>query len=300
MMRARGFTLVELLLVLIILAAVAASATAMLDGVDQQPRYDITRDRLEAIRRAILGPDDAPGTQGFAADTGRLPFTLRELLRAPDNTVLPEDAPEATLRTYSVVDGVGSGWRGPYLLRTNLSGTHPEFPDGWANSPLPSPHRPHCFGWSWQGPTDGSTLDQPLVMTSRGSDGQLGSSPDLPFTVDVARTIEQRDWQVDIGGQSIGINLANSTSQPLEAVLIAPSPTNPSGFIEVPGVLSGTASGPQSVTFGSGPGLWVPAGPRALKVRVTAAPNNNTVVHFLLRPRGSLPPTLDRTFVVKP
>lgn len=99
-MTRRAMTLVELLVVLAILAGISGMVVVMTNQLDEGTRYQETQRRLEAIRRAILGPDaDGSGVQpagGFIHDVGRLPSGPGELLTAPVGA---------------------SGWQGPYLVR---------------------------------------------------------------------------------------------------------------------------------------------------------------------------------------
>ncbi|MBE7466237.1 MAG: prepilin-type N-terminal cleavage/methylation domain-containing protein [Planctomycetes bacterium] len=144
----RGFTLLELTVVLAILAVVTAIAVASVETAQDQARYEATQRGLESIREAVLGspdargPDGTPVLNGFVSDMGRLPrtvdesgvLTLGELL-APtgatfdlraatvDNVGDPDDADPEVL--------VPGGWRGPYL-RLTLGET--TISDGWGNS----------------------------------------------------------------------------------------------------------------------------------------------------------------------
>jgi len=122
--RRAGFTLIELLLVIIILAAIAGAAVATLETAtgDASVRGEDTRNRLERIRTAILGPDGATTPQGFVADVGRLPYLespgigqVSGLIELVENR---NDVPT---------------WRGPYV-RTLPGPGGLEFPDGWGNS----------------------------------------------------------------------------------------------------------------------------------------------------------------------
>jgi prepilin-type N-terminal cleavage/methylation domain-containing protein len=54
----RGFTLLEILLVLFILGMIAALALPAMGRLDDYERERLTRERMELIRRAVLGPDD--------------------------------------------------------------------------------------------------------------------------------------------------------------------------------------------------------------------------------------------------
>ena len=93
MLAPRSFTLLELLLVVFLLAAVAGMASSLGTQVDQQSRYDDTKVRRERIRVAILGEEERRVGQqvaigGFAADMGRLPESLSELIEAPSSANL--------------------------------------------------------------------------------------------------------------------------------------------------------------------------------------------------------------------
>ena len=60
----RGFTLLEVLIVLFIMGMIAAMAVPAMGILDDRERERITRDKMEQIRRAILGPDDHFDSQG--------------------------------------------------------------------------------------------------------------------------------------------------------------------------------------------------------------------------------------------
>jgi type II secretion system protein G len=81
-MRRRGFTLIELIVVMAIVALLAAIAA---------PRYlrslDIAHER--ALQSNLATMRDA--IDQFAADRGRYPATLQELVQAQYLRVLPED-----------------------------------------------------------------------------------------------------------------------------------------------------------------------------------------------------------------
>lgn len=80
----RGFTLLEMLLVLFLMALVASAGLMLTEGVEDQAKYDETKRRMALIRTAIVGDptrtvNGTPEISGFVADMGRLPNDLREL-----------------------------------------------------------------------------------------------------------------------------------------------------------------------------------------------------------------------------
>jgi prepilin-type N-terminal cleavage/methylation domain-containing protein len=164
-----AFTLIELLVVVFILAAIAASAASVVGEADEQLRYEDTRNRLGAIRRAVLGRGDAvaPGqTSGFAADMGRLPADLGELLE------------QGAQPAYAVdpATGVGYGWRGPYLhALPSLASGLVEYPDGWGNV-AGGGDEPRDFGWVVSLGPAAATLPETLTVVSRGADRADGGS----------------------------------------------------------------------------------------------------------------------------
>lgn len=132
----RGFTLIELTLVLFILALSAHLAVRELSRQRARRLHGEASRRLEAIASAVYA-EDAHGTpSGFLADMGRLPeaqppadadasspLTLRELWECPDGigdyrarpataANLADGAPDALVDPDVLVP---CGWGGPYL-----------------------------------------------------------------------------------------------------------------------------------------------------------------------------------------
>jgi prepilin-type N-terminal cleavage/methylation domain-containing protein len=132
-----GFTLVEMLVVIVILAIVTTIAVRSIDTLQDQGRFDGTRQGLREIDEAVAGvpgqlkPDGTALITGFVADMGRLPAVivgepLQELWVKPPASGLftivaaPSD-PEVLVET---------GWRGPYL---RLGPGTASLRDGWGN-----------------------------------------------------------------------------------------------------------------------------------------------------------------------
>ncbi|MGE0707507.1 MAG: hypothetical protein AB7N76_10820 [Planctomycetota bacterium] len=185
-------TLLELLVVVFLLSAVAASAISLADSTDAQARFDLTLSRREQIRTAILGSDRTANGQrvvsGFAADMGRLPLSVSELIEPPSADALWAADPTRI---------VGRGWRGPYLP-TRIDNGRLVFSDGWGTSTAGND-----YGWSFalaSEAADPPTLLSVLNLASRGRDGQPGGveAYDQDYPGVAAPLIRKRDWNTSV------------------------------------------------------------------------------------------------------
>lgn len=174
-----GFTLVELLVVLVILAVLAGMVIPLLGESAEQGRLAVTQANLQRMREVIVGAPQAPG---YLADTGKLPRTIKDLFIVPaDNLAyLPQN-----LQTWNPV--AKRGWRGPYLLDP---GTRFDFDldmipdpaifDGWGNPIL------------LQIPTASMTAaenERHLRLVSAGPNGIL-DTPQAPLMPTVASRVD--------------------------------------------------------------------------------------------------------------
>jgi len=168
-----GFTLVELLVVMLVLVALSSITLDFTKDFAFQGRYEVTKDRYDKIKRAIIGRPDVlingqPDISGFVADMGRLPENMRELTQAfycLDGTTVtnirrpslctgskthqysstpcvnPSYITELTCGTGSstwlgqkVNSGFTYDWNGPYLNIKKASSETTAFLDGWGNT----------------------------------------------------------------------------------------------------------------------------------------------------------------------
>ncbi len=128
-----GFSLLELVIVLGILAVVASLATRELSHTQDQHRFTTSQRSLEEIRIAIIGdsqsraPDGTVLATGFLADVGRYPHSLEELWHNSSGLLpykLRDVANDPEIR-------LATGWRGPYL---RLPVGAKELRDGWGRT----------------------------------------------------------------------------------------------------------------------------------------------------------------------
>jgi len=118
--RARGVTLLELLVVLMILSIILTAAVKTWDATLERGRAETTWRKLNQLVGAMVGdPDYIVAGQradfGFVGDIGRLPNKLQELVVSP---VISES----------------SRWRGPYLRSTFNESPDAFRIDGWGDT----------------------------------------------------------------------------------------------------------------------------------------------------------------------
>lgn len=118
----RAFSLVELVVVVIVLATLAGFITpALIDAIGFSEEQ-VTLKSMGSMREAIIGTERLAAPNGYFADAGALPRTVRDLYERPDQPGIHFVPP------YNVKTGFG--WRGPYLA--NVTGIYvPDAADGF-------------------------------------------------------------------------------------------------------------------------------------------------------------------------
>ena len=124
-----GFTLTELLMVIVLLGILAAFVVPRMFKLHEAARINATKDELLQLRRAIVGnPDAISGGQytdvGYLGDVGSPPPNLEALVHKPDD--VPEWNPYTRI-----------GWHGPYI--DTLAGDY--LHDAWGNEYIYDPDR---------------------------------------------------------------------------------------------------------------------------------------------------------------
>lgn len=176
----RGLTILELLLVVTILSAVAYTTLVVVDNNSSQVRFEDTRNRLDLIRKAIIGDpsrtiNGQPEIRGFVADIGALPRNVQELVSREycsdpqhDNSGACVGAgasweTSAAAYAYDDATGLWAGWNGPYLAaRPEMD--YAKYRDGWGND-----DGSNNFGWQFSVDANAN-----LLLQSLGMDGTLG------------------------------------------------------------------------------------------------------------------------------
>jgi prepilin-type N-terminal cleavage/methylation domain-containing protein len=144
----RGFTLLEVIIVIAVMAILAAAITPVLLQRVIDAKIESTRTEVKALAEAIGGRADQSGSFGFVGDMGRMPVSFQELVR-------PDQAPLFSTVTFRAV---GMGWKGPYV-------TFGETPTDYLTD---------AFGKAYQGVASGQ-------IRSAGPDGVYGNVDDIVY-----------------------------------------------------------------------------------------------------------------------
>ena len=148
---ASGFTLLELLVVLMILVVVAGIMVALFGTTFRDSQAQGTLATMAQLREAIIGTPEQPGYQG---DTAALPATLTDLFVQPPPLVSPAQPPPYV----GVYDpNTRRGWRGPYIM--NSTGNY-----------VVNAARGFTTDYGQNGPTMLDAWGQPIVLQVPVSD----------------------------------------------------------------------------------------------------------------------------------
>lgn len=185
-----GFSLLELVLVLFLMGTVMLTSLFLVDGADDQARYEETKNKLAMIKHAIVGDanrtlNGEPEITGFVADMGRLPVCIRELV---DGKCVDSD-PAPPLWVLNNASGLWAGWRGPYL-NTSVGN---DFRDGWGNKNTDAVEDDSNFGWDF----DDTSVSGELTIKSLGKDGALGATIE-DYTADLDIRINKHDYVLNL------------------------------------------------------------------------------------------------------
>ncbi len=169
-----GFTLLEVVFVVMILAIIGTMTVSALKDSDRGKRFEETRAKMEMLRIAILGDPDkreSGGSRsnfGYHGDMGTVPLALNMLT-----------IPQVPAWTFVGSLGIGAGWRGPY-----------------AKVDFPDPYSIQTDAWG------NAFVYSTTSITSFGSDGAAGGSSfasDLVVNIDTSLR-RSRVWGVVADG----------------------------------------------------------------------------------------------------
>jgi general secretion pathway protein G len=102
--RRAGFTLIELVVIILVLGIVASVAIPKFGQLAESAKVNATKDEMGRLKAAIIGatgPDGIP-RGGYEIDVGFVPNQLPDLVAKPDSVSAWDKF-------------IGRGWNGPYI-----------------------------------------------------------------------------------------------------------------------------------------------------------------------------------------
>ena len=118
----KGFTLIEMLIVLIIIAVLAAVVIPKIMGARRRAKDEATRQTLASLENAV---------QEFEADVGCYPLTLGALITRPGGTYNGVCMAGTATAAIAVV-GADTLWMGPYFNKTVIPAVPLGLPATWS------------------------------------------------------------------------------------------------------------------------------------------------------------------------
>jgi prepilin-type N-terminal cleavage/methylation domain-containing protein len=219
----KGFTLLEMVLVLFILAIITATSLSFIESEDGQIRYNESIQKRDAIIDVIYS-ETIEGNQrilsGYVVDNGRLPdfsgtvtadVRMEHLLRNIDSWLTFSN------QTIRIHTGGTEGDVSPaltlfkgfsnsnYLRVDNDTGTD-EYKDGWGQQFYLSDPASNQITIGYDG--DGS-------LTGHNPDASITTQlvKPVPYNIDNDTIVRQEDWTVDIGQLNILVDNNTCTGE---------------------------------------------------------------------------------------
>jgi len=264
----KGFTLVEVIVILVVMSILAAVAVPVALRVFETAAEDATREEMINLKKAMIGDTDRQqsavrGNFGFLGDMGRLPIDLDELYRQGS---LPSFS-------YDNVRQAGAGWKGPYITGS-FSGEE-------ANK-----FRKDGLGNDYALTVGPGQLD--AVLISSGPDGLSGTADDISLEIfPVETTATLRGGVKDALGNGISnvsVNLNFASNGILTSVTATTDTNGNYSFSSIP-------FGPRSVQVDP------PAGLLVLASGSVSISDNGRNITFVVSNISSNPATVDAMIV---
>jgi type II secretory pathway pseudopilin PulG len=197
--RRSGLTLMELMVVLFVLVALAALVVPLVGTGVSSAEIDITFQTMQRLRDAIMGGNGS--NAGYFADmkglpipgrtdTYGLPYTVADLL-SPSTPHFTAPPPFYNVQTQR-------GWRGPYITQ-GISGSLLEIRDSFPNS-LGQPGSPIVIQWPPVGTPGMSEVQRQnfVRLVSYGANGTPGTATTAATAIWNPLTITAATWDDDI------------------------------------------------------------------------------------------------------
>jgi len=169
----KGFTLVEVVIILVVVGILAAISIPLLFRIFQVTAEDATRNEMQNLKQAMIGnPTKLNGTVradfGFLGDIGCLPTTAFPSAPALDRLLTAGTLP--TPFNFNAAKQAGAGWNGPYITGAATGQATAEFEnDQWGNPYTYLPAAGVC--------------PMTATLTSNGPDGTLSTSDDITLSI---------------------------------------------------------------------------------------------------------------------